>query len=221
MRETATRRPGLSQELIVSTAIELADEGGLDAVTMRGVGQRLGASGMALYRHVANREKLVELMIDRVAGEYAYPEPRPGHWRESLAAVARQDWRSFFAHPWMLAATATARPPLGPNLMANMEWALASFDGLGLSARERLYLLGVVTSHGHGLAMVWLGGDAVPDTKATTGWWRERVSAAEGCPRLLAITEELGEEVYVQEEFEFGLERLLDGLALYLDRRGQ
>ncbi|MGO1052743.1 TetR/AcrR family transcriptional regulator [Crossiella sp. CA198] len=219
MRETATRRAGLNQELIVATAIGLADEGGLDAVTMRGVGQRLGATGMALYRHVANREKLVELMIDRVAGEYAYPDPRPALWRDALEALAWQDWRSFYAHPWMLAATATARPPLGPNLIANMEWALASFDGLRLEPQEQLYLLGVVTSHGHGLGMVWLGGAEVPDVKATTGWWRDRLRESDACPRLNALATALGPEVDVHQEFEFGLARILDGIELHLVRR--
>lgn len=219
MSEAPTRRSGLTQELIVTTAIELADEGGLDAVTMRGVGQRLGSTGMALYRHVANRDKLVELMIDRVAGEYAYPEPRPAHWRDALAAVARQDWRSFFAHPWMLAATATARPLLGPNLVANMEWALASFDDLDLTPREQLYLLGVVTSHGHGLAMVWLGGDAAPDVQGTANWWQERLRAFAEHPRLVATADAVSDGDLVHEEFEFGLERLLDGIEVYLSRR--
>ncbi|MET0135795.1 MAG: TetR/AcrR family transcriptional regulator [Kibdelosporangium sp.] len=210
------RAERLSRELIVATAIEVADEGGLGAVTMRLVGQRLNATGMALYRHVANREALVESMIDHVVGEFSYPEPKPAHWRDGLATVARQDWRSFFAHPWFLAATATARPPLGPNMLASMEWALACFDGLDLTGTEQLYLMSTVTSFGQGLALTWLQDQ---DEDATARWWREQI-ADTGLPRLESITTEIGSgDLRLSEEFEFGLQRVLDGIELYLDRR--
>ncbi|RSM81570.1 TetR/AcrR family transcriptional regulator [Kibdelosporangium aridum] len=217
----ANKRPSLSLPLIVSTAIGLADEGGLDAVTMRGVGERLHATGMALYRHVANRDALVELMVDAVAAEYAYPEPRPIGWRAALEAVAWQDWRSFFAHPWVLHATASSRPPMGPNTLASMEWALASFDNLGLAGREQLFLLGTVVSYGQGLAMTW-----IHERHDDTGeWWESRVmdAGADRYPRLAAVTAAVGTDsrtrTWIDEEFEFGLQRVLDGVGTYLANR--
>jgi AcrR family transcriptional regulator len=221
-RRTMPQR-GLTLRQIVSTAIALADEGGLDAVTMRAVGQRLGVSGMAVYRHVANRDQLIEQMVEAVAAEFAYPQPRPIGWRAGLAAVARQDWRSYFAHPWVLPATASARPPMGPNTLASMEWALASFDNLGLPSHDQLYLLGVVISYGQGLALTWLpelaGADREPGT--TTEWWHEQVGGS-GHPRLQAVTEAVmagGGRVDIHEEFEFGLQRVLDGIETYVTRR--
>jgi AcrR family transcriptional regulator len=205
----------LSREQIVAAAIEVADEGGLDAVTMRLVGQRLNSTGMALYRHIANREALVEAMIDAVMGEFCYPEPRPPHWRDALEVLARQDWRSYLAHPWMLAATATSRPPMGPNMLVSMEWALACFDGFELTIRERLYLFSVVTAHGQGLALTWTQ-DRRP---GATQWWQEQLATV-GSPRLKAIPAEFGDEEFdFDEEFEFGLQRVLDGLELYLNQR--
>jgi len=223
MRDPA-RRPPLTLSLIVSTAIGVADEGGLDAVTMRRVGERLNASGMALYRHVANRDELIALMIDKVVGEYAYPVPRPEGWRAALAASARQDWRSFFAHPWVLRATASTRPPMGPSMLANMEWALAVFDGLNVSGRERLYLLGSVVSYVHGLAMTWLPAASVSRDGAA-GWWRDQLDSAgrERYPRLAELTTDLaGDPSWqeeVDEEFEFGLARVLDGVGAFLADR--
>jgi AcrR family transcriptional regulator len=205
----------LSREQIVAAAIEVADEGGLDAVTMRLVGQRLNATGMALYRHIANREALVEAMIDAVIGEFRYPEPRPPHWRDALTALARQDWRSYLAHPWMLAATATSRPLMGPNMLASMEWALACFDEFDLAGKETLYLLSVVTSHGAGLALTWTQDDRLGATK----WWKERLADVD-LPRLKAIPHQFGDaDLDVDEEFEFGLQRVLDGLELYFTQR--
>jgi AcrR family transcriptional regulator len=210
------RTERLNRELIVQTAIEVADEGGLDAVTMRLVGQRLNATGMALYRHVANRDALIELMVDEVIGEFAYPESRPAHWRDGLAALARQDWRSYFAHPWMLAATATCRPPIGPNMLASMEWALACFDGLNLTSTEQLYLVSTVASFGQGLALTWINDD---NQEVTAQWWRDRI-AGTGLARMQAVTTGFDDEgLSIDEEFEFGLQRVLDGIEVYLDRQ--
>lgn len=221
-------RAQLSGRAIVATAIAIADRGGLDAVTMRGVGQQLGASGMALYRHVASREMLVELMVDEVVGRFAATGPRPRSWRAALAEAARQEWRTYRTHPWVLAATATFRPPLGPNMLAAMERALASFDGLGLSGVERLCLLGTVTSYGQGLALSWLQDSAAePDPEAMAAWWRAQLAEAEAgaaeprYPRLAAVAVELsaGSGVGIEQEFAFGLERVLDGVEAYLRRR--
>nr|WP_052477745.1 TetR/AcrR family transcriptional regulator [Kibdelosporangium sp. MJ126-NF4]CEL13654.1 Transcriptional regulator, TetR family [Kibdelosporangium sp. MJ126-NF4]CTQ99340.1 Transcriptional regulator, TetR family [Kibdelosporangium sp. MJ126-NF4] len=209
-------RATLSREQIVATAVEVADEGGLDAVTMRLVGQRLNASGMALYRHVANREALLEAMIDAVAGEYAYPEPRPRHWRDALTAMAWQDWRSYFAHPWFLAATATCRPALGPRMLESMEWALAAFDECELSSSEKLNLLGVITSYVQGLALTWTqqgSSEGVPE------WWRDRLLGT-GLRRLEAVATDLGDNGSdLEHDFGFGLTRALDGIELYLKDR--
>jgi len=215
-REVPVERAPLSVSAIVSTAIELADAGGLDAVSMRQIGQRLGATGMALYRHVANRDELLTLMVDTVIGEFAYPEPRPEHWRAALTELARQDWRSYFAHPWLLAVTATSRPPMGPNMLTAMEWALTSFDGLDLAAHEQLYLLTTVISYTQGLALTWNR----QEPEDTTDWWRAQVTEAGGHPRLLAVTEGYRHpSLDLDEEFEFGLERVLDGIAVYLEKR--
>ncbi|RSN25219.1 TetR/AcrR family transcriptional regulator [Streptomyces sp. WAC 05977] len=222
-------RAALSLSLIVETAIAVADEGGLEAVTMRGVGQRLNATGMALYRHVANREALVELMIDQVVKEFAYPEDRPEYWRDALRAAARQDWRSYFAHPWMVAATATAKPPMGPNMLASMEWSLATFDGFGLSGAEKLYLLGVVNSYSQGLALSWGHGSLARGKERANAaeWWMANLPGEGEAPRysrLIEVTKSLGvspaSEGYIDDEFEFGLQRVLDGIQVYLDSRG-
>ncbi|ONI79675.1 hypothetical protein ALI144C_23200 [Actinosynnema sp. ALI-1.44] len=209
-------RPTLSREQIVATAIEVADDGGLDAVTMRLVGQRLNASGMALYRHVANREALLEAMIDAVAGEFGYPEPRPAHWRDALAAMAWQDWRSYFAHPWFLVATATCRPVLGPRMLQSMEWALAAFDDVDVKPHEKLRLLSVLYSYVQGLALTWT---PQGDGESVRQYWTERLLGT-GLNRLEAIVGDLGEgEFDLDADFEFGLRRVLDGIELYLTTR--
>jgi AcrR family transcriptional regulator len=116
----------------VAVATTLADAEGLDAVTMRRVAGRLGVVPMSLYTYVPGKAELLDLMLDA-----AYLRmPRTGTagqpWRQRVAAVAADNRALFEAHPWA-AAVGTARPPLGPGLMAKYEHELAALDGLGLT----------------------------------------------------------------------------------------
>ena len=81
-------KPALDLDRIVDAAIAIADTDGLDAVSMARVGEALGCSAMALYRHVSGKAQLLSLMVDAVAGQLALP-PRRGEWREDLAAWTR------------------------------------------------------------------------------------------------------------------------------------
>ncbi|MFW5419301.1 TetR/AcrR family transcriptional regulator C-terminal domain-containing protein [Nocardiopsis sp. CNT-189] len=218
-------RRALSVPLIVEAAIALADEQGLDAVSTRRLGGRLGTSGMAVYRHVSGRGELLELMVDEVAGRFPYPEPRPSSWREALEAAAWQDWRSYRAHPWLVAAAAGTRPHLGSNSRAAMEWTLAALDGFGLGSAERLHLLGTVASYGRGLALAWMpeGGAPPPEPPDIARHWRERFDpggdSAADHPRLAAAVAELTGDRGApgpDAEFGFGLARVLDGIARHL-----
>src|SRR3954465_14063546 len=111
--------PGLRGAAIVRAAIELADAEGLDAVSIRRVAAALGARPMSLYTHIAAKEDLVAPMADAVVGEVVVGDP-PAGWRAALRAMAERSWRTFVAHPWLLAASARRRP-LGPNALRHAE----------------------------------------------------------------------------------------------------
>src|SRR5699024_12413685 len=100
----------LSRERIVDAAIELADEAGLDAVTMSHVAKRLGAGTMSLYRHVSNKDDLVTAMVERVTADFSYADREGRDWRECMHALAFLDWASFQEHPWLLHSTALETP---------------------------------------------------------------------------------------------------------------
>lgn len=102
--------PAFDRDRIAAAGIALADADGLTAVTMRAVALALGAGPASLYRYVATRDELLELMIDQVNGEISYAALGSGHWLDDLLALARQSRGVYLAHPWLLDATATRTP---------------------------------------------------------------------------------------------------------------
>jgi len=102
----------LDRDSVLRAGLALADEAGLGAVTLRGLAGRLGVTPMALYRHVAGKEDLLDGMADLLYAELAIPEPG-GDWWDELAALARSSRRVLLAHP--AAAPLFSRPLSGPN----------------------------------------------------------------------------------------------------------
>lgn len=147
----------LTLERIVTAAIELADDHGFDAVSMRRVAQHLGSGTMSLYRHVADKDELVAAMVDQVTAGHTYPDPQGMDWRERMHAIARTDWHMFVGHPWMLAATTRVAPPFGPESLAGMEWALDALEPLGLDPRGAATVIMAVNNYVQGSVRLVLG----------------------------------------------------------------
>ena len=238
---TATRgpRPGLELATIVATAIELADADGLAAVSMRKVAERLGRSAMALYTYVPGKAELLDLMLDTVYGEQPAPDPATDGWRAAAEAWARGTWDFYRRHPWVL-QVAGARPVLGPNELDGYEALLRIFDGLGLPAVE------VARAANSLAGFVRGGAKAVSDATAAeqaTGvsdddWWTARsplldeVVGDTWATRFPVSTRLSEQQAFDQldrpddslpytardayDAFEFGLQRLLDGVDAHI-----
>ncbi|MFF7286091.1 TetR/AcrR family transcriptional regulator [Streptomyces griseorubiginosus] len=126
--EPPPRPVPLDRERIVAAAVALADEGGLEAVSLRKVAARLNAGPMRLYGFIATKEELFDLMMDEVQAEILPDEP-PAHWREALSGLAHRTRRAALRHEW-LADLLGGRPSPGPNGLAVTESTLAALDGL-------------------------------------------------------------------------------------------
>ncbi len=236
-------KPGLSVDVIVATATELADADGLSALSMRKVGERLGVSAMALYSYVPSKRELLDLMLDRAYGEQL-PRDASGSWRERLERAAREQWALYERHPWIL-HVAAGRAALGPNELDGYEQLLAIVDGIGLTGVEMMRVVGAVQEFVGGSAK------AVADALAAervTGisddeWWEARYPLLEevaqiSWPERFPVTARIGEEgafeqrdrepdddsPYLVREaldvFEFGLQLMLDGVEAYVSVRG-
>jgi len=142
--ERAARGPAPehSRAEIAAAGVALADASGLAAVTMRSAAAAIGTAPASLYRYLATRDELIELMADQVYGEYDYAAPDPAHPVASLLGLAHQGRAIYHRHPWLLDVPATGNLP-GPNAVAFIEHALAALAGTGLSGPERLETVGL------------------------------------------------------------------------------
>ncbi|GAA4718067.1 TetR/AcrR family transcriptional regulator [Phytohabitans rumicis] len=223
-------KPRLSVDQITAAAIGLADRDGLAALSMRKVADRLGVTAMSLYTYVPGKAELLDLMLDRVCGETAKPDEVPGGWRARLELVARENWALYLRHPWLL-HVATNRPVLGPNLIAKYDYELRAVDGTGLGAVETDMVVTLVSDYIHGAVR---GALAAAEVRRRTGktddeWWSEyaplleQVFDAERYPTAARIGGEAGAEYQAASDparaFEFGLARLLDGVAALISGR--
>ena len=133
--------PCRSRAELASAGIRLADARGLRAVTMRTAAAAIGTAPASLYRYVATRDELVELMADQVYGEFSYLPPS-GRPVADLLGLARQARAVYHRHPWLLEVPATGDLP-GPNAVAFIEHVLAALAGTGLNGPDRLETVGL------------------------------------------------------------------------------
>ena len=133
-RRTPATRPALSRDLIVDTALKLLDADGLDGVSMRRVADELGTGPASLYAHVANKEELLDLMLDRVLEEVELPEPDPKRWQEQLRELGHQVHKVLARHR-DIAVVALATVPTANNALRVAEGMFAIMLAGGVPVR--------------------------------------------------------------------------------------
>ncbi|KXK59327.1 TetR family transcriptional regulator [Micromonospora rosaria] len=221
--------PALSVDRIVRQGIEIADAEGIDALTMRRVSEALGVATMSVYTYVPGKTELLTVMIDTVYGETARPADLTG-WRARLEQVARENWALYRRHPWLLRAE-TSRPVLGPNLLAKYDYELGAVDGIGLTDLEMDSVLTLVLGHVRSAARAALDQvDLERDTGLTEDqWWRahapwlELFATGGSFPTAARVGTAAGQAhgaaYHPAHAFEFGLQRVLDGIAVVIADR--
>jgi AcrR family transcriptional regulator len=216
-------KPTLTLDRIVDAAIELADAQGVTALSMRQVAAKLDVGTMSLYRYVPSKAELLDVMFDRVQ-QPIRPDPADG-WREGLRQCAESQWHLFHRHPWLLQVS-SGRPLLGPNALRNLEILLTVLAGLGLTDEERLNVIVMVDSFVAGLARTQIEAEQATERTGTT---EEQFWAAQqpflvdlmlrgDYPEMAALDVNVFAQ-FGRNTFEFGLERVLDGIEDMVERR--
>ncbi|TDC25152.1 TetR/AcrR family transcriptional regulator [Streptomyces sp. 8K308] len=230
-REPSTRgpKPGLTLERIVEAAVKLADRYGIAALSMRNVAAALGVGTMSLYRYVPGKSELIDLMLDHVEAPSPDLEERRGRdWRATLEIVGEGTYQLHLRHPWLLQVN-RARPLLGPNALANFEFALSALDGLGLTSREKIGLITTLDAYVSGLARQHvLGAQANEGAELTQEeFWAAqgpvmKLALASGAyPRVFALDDDTFTEESAEYTLRFGLALLLDGFEAFItSKRG-
>jgi AcrR family transcriptional regulator len=215
-----TRAP-LSRERILDTAVALADAGGVEAASMRKIAQELGVVPMALYKHVANKDELLDGMIDVVVAEIDPPEPGPG-WKPAVRARILSARRALLRHPWASRVMESRTQPT-PTVLAYMDSMIAMFRTGGFSMDLTHHAMHAMGSRIMGFTQELFNdtSEVEPDAEAEM-----YTAMAEAYPSIyelfLLVSHDDGSVVGPgcddQFEFELALDLLLDGLERLKDR---
>jgi len=218
-------RPALSVDQIVAAAVGLADAEGLEAASMRRVAERLGVGAMSLYRYIPGKSELLDLMLDAVHGEDPGEPPGDGGWRGRLEWLAQRSRARIQRHPWVLQVVIGQRPPLGPNIIGDFDAYLQAVSGIGLTPPEMIAVTELVGYYVQGATRADV---EAAQTERESGvsdeeWWGERQEfweeyfEPERYPAI-SIAWEAGAYDAPLDGFDFGLQRILDGIEALLRR---
>ncbi len=209
----SARGAGLSTQAIVESAMTVADEDGLEAVSIRRVAALLGVRPMSLYTHIASKDELLDLMTNELVGLLVVEPPPSGGWRSELSAIARRSHEVFVAHPWVLAAF-VRRPRPGPNTARHAKQMARAVAGLKLEPNDTWTLLAIVDDFvlGHALRSATRANARAIDASLTQADLAEM-------PELEALPDVI-EARYSDDKFEIGLQTVLDGVERRFAKSG-
>jgi AcrR family transcriptional regulator len=211
--QTSNRAP-LTRERILEAAIDLADREGLGALTMRRLGAELGFEAMSLYKHVANKEAILDGILEEVVGRIEIPS-QGAEWREAMRrrAISARDQLS--RHSWTVGLL-ESRGSKGPTVMRYLNAILGNLTSAGFSIEN--------AAHAFWLLDCYVYGQVIQETSMSPTTPEEPAGSASTVaenmvgeyPHLIAMYEHAQTFGYTFDgEFEFGLDLILDGLERY------
>jgi AcrR family transcriptional regulator len=223
-------KPALDLDRITAAAVAIADADGLRGLSMRQVAARLGVGTMSLYRYVPGKSELVDLMVDLVNGEVGCAADPTEGWRAGLEQVARESLDLYRRHTWLLEVF-PGRPPMGPGVLGRYDRELRAVDGIGLSDPEMDLVLDLVRGYVRGAAAVLIDASGlIQGTGLTDQEWWDLVAPTlerEFTPERYPLATRVGEAATAIHQgtfdpelaFEFGLDRVLDGIGAFIASR--
>jgi AcrR family transcriptional regulator len=213
---TTQPRVPLSRQRVLDAAVALADEGGVDALSMRKLAQELGVVPMALYKHVANKDELLDGMVDVVVGEID-PPPSGTDWKTAIRQRVLSARRALLRHPWA-SRVIESRATATPVVLEYMDSMIGIFRAGGFSIDLTHHAMHAMGSRLLGFTQELFDdtADVGPETQADM--LRELAGRYPYITELvMAVTHDEasvvgGQGCDDQFEFEFALDLMLDGL---------
>jgi AcrR family transcriptional regulator len=214
--KTRSRSP-LTKERVLKAALRLADEGGIESLSMRRLGQELGVEAMSLYNHVANKDEVLDGIVEAVVSEIELP-PEGTAWKEALRQNAIATHEALMRHPW--SANLWWRRAEGPDRIRRSEFMLRTLREAGFS--EDLTYHGYHVLVGHILGFT-LQAQSFPietkeELKEMAAKFLEDFPVDEYPHMAEHIRQHVEPGVSDERAFEFGLDLILDGLERMRDR---
>ncbi|HVD18105.1 MAG TPA: TetR/AcrR family transcriptional regulator [Propionibacteriaceae bacterium] len=209
----ARRRTPLTRERVLQAGVRRADEGGIESLSMRKLGQELGVEAMALYHHFANKDDLVDSMVDLVFGEIELP-PTGGDWRTAMRqrAIAVRD--ALQRHRWAIGLMESRRRP-GPANLRHHDAVIGSLRAGGYDIAMAAHAYSLLDSYIYGFALTKMNlpFETSDDVAEVAQSMLEPFPADEYPYMVEILTDHVMKPGYdYGEEFEYGLDLILNGL---------
>jgi AcrR family transcriptional regulator len=211
---TKTTRIPLNRERVLAAAVALADDAGLESLSMRRLAGEFGVVPMALYKHVANRQALVDGMIDVVFAEIELPDVTGSDWRSAMHRRAHSVRAALLRHRWAVGLMESRENP-GPPNRRHHNATMGCLREAGFSVRDAIHVLSALDSYVYGFALQQktLPFDTAQEAREVVGRVSHRIDP-DLYPYLIEVTTEIAKSGYsYDEEFEIGLDALLAGLT--------
>jgi AcrR family transcriptional regulator len=211
--ESPRGRTPLSRERVLRGAIAVADEGGIAALTIRSLAHELCVKPMSVYHHVANKDEIIDGIVDIVFGEIELPSA-DGDWRSQMGRRATSARQVLRRHPWAIALMQSRTSP-GPATLRHHDANIATLRRAGFSTEMTAHAYALIDSYVYGFALseaaLPING---PETVADVAESMMHLFSAETYPHLVEFTTEhiLQPGYDFGDEFEFGLTLILDAL---------
>jgi len=222
----------LSVKKIVDAAIEIADREGLQAASMNRIAASLGFTTMSLYRYVESKDDLLMLMLDEVCAVPIPPERPASEWREEMKAYVHACIGVFVSHPWFADIPITG-VPIMPNNLTIIDWMLRTLRPFPLNDYEKMSIILLLSGYARSCGIIArdveraIRGGSSPEAFSGLYYTEalKELVKPDRYPNLHPLvqsgsyTEENAEENTIGDDLDFGLERILDGIAVYFDGR--
>jgi AcrR family transcriptional regulator len=199
---------------VLRAALHLVDEGGDDALSMRNLGKKLGVEAMSLYNHVANKEDIVDGLVDIVFGEIDSPQPGGPNWRTALRRRAISVRVALNRHRWAVGLMEGRMNP-GPASLRDHNAVLGCLREAGFPFRDAVHAMSVLDAYIYGFALQEknLPFERPDEVAEVMDAQIRRAPDMADYPYLVEVATEMAEAGYdYATEFEFGLDLILDGL---------
>lgn len=206
-----TRRAPLTRERVIDAAVELADQEGLGALTMRRLGQVLHVEAMSLYKHVPDKDAVLAGIADRVAAEFM-PPARDVHWRSAIRDSSIAAHAVLLRHPWAGPLLESSLDP-GPARLAYLDAVVGVLRDAGFPLAEVAHAFAALDSHLYGFTMQVVSWPFDVEDYAEVAAAMAAGLDTDRYPNLAAIASMVASSAEgVPLDYAFGLDLLLDGL---------
>jgi AcrR family transcriptional regulator len=201
----------LNRERVLREALRLADEGGIESLSMRKLAQELGVQAMSLYNHVANKDDLLDGMVDLVVGEIEVPDLKLD-WKTAMRGRSRSAHQVFLRHPWATLAL-MSRMNVGPSMLRYIDATLGCLMEAGFDDQMADHAWNAIDSHIYGFTLQALNFPIEATEYARmAGQFIDQIPATQ-YPYMNRLTQRVMAGKYDGlHDFEFGLDLLLNGL---------